>query len=86
MRITSIEQSQEACLAAVADTFVGGGEEAAYPIEGVTLASSVAQSLVGDSASYLVETLVREADDVERVSYLPGVGQYLLVGHPIRHV
>ena len=70
---TSVEESAQAGLAAVADPLVGGGEEAPYPIEWVSFPASVSEGFVLDSSAYFVETLVGEAADVERVCYLEGV-------------
>ena len=56
--VTSIEESTQPGLTAVADPLMRGGEEAAYPIQRVILAASVSQGFVLDSSSYFVETLV----------------------------
>ncbi len=71
--VTSIEETAQAGLTAVADLLMSGGEEAAYAVERVTFASSMAEGFVVDPASYSVETLVGEAYDVERIPYLEGV-------------
>ena len=71
--VTSIEETTQPCLTAVADPLVGGGEEAAYPIQRVILASSMPEGFVLDSSSYFVESLVGEAYDVEGVCYLESV-------------
>ena len=47
--VTSVEESTQPCLTAVADPLVGGGEEAAYPIQRVILASSMPEGFVLDS-------------------------------------
>ena len=39
--VTSIEETAQAGLTSVADAFVGGGEEAPYPIQRVCFAASV---------------------------------------------
>ena len=82
--VTSVEESAQACLTAVADPLMRGGEEPAYPIEWVSFPASVSEGFVLDSSSYFVETLVGEADDVERVCYLEGVGQHPVIRLPVR--
>ena len=56
--VTSIEKTTQAGLTAVADAFVGRGQESAYPMEWVSFPASVSEGFVGDPASYLVATLV----------------------------
>ena len=82
--VTSIEESAQAGLAAVADLLMSGGEEPPYPIEWVSFPASVSEGFVLDSSAYFVETLVGEAADVERVCYLEGVGQHPVIRLPTR--
>ena len=84
MGVTSVEETTQPCLAAVADPLMGGGEEPPYPIQRVILASSMPEGFVLDSSSYFVETLVGQADDVEGVRYLQSVRQHPVVRLPIR--
>ena len=56
--VTSVEESAQAGLAAVADLVVGGGEEPPYPIEWVWFPASVSEGFVLDSSAYFVESLV----------------------------
>ena len=74
--VTSVEESTQPGLTAVADLVVGGGEEPPYPIQRVTFPASVSEGFVGDSSAYFVETLVGEAADTERVCYLHSVRQH----------
>ena len=71
--VTSVEETTQPCLTAVADPLMRGGEEAAYPIQRVVLAASMPEGFVLDSSSYFVESLVGEAYDVEGVCYLHSV-------------
>ena len=82
--VTSIEETTQADLAPVADPLMRSGEEPPYPIQRVILAASVSQGFVLDSSSYLVETLVGQADDVERVRYLHSVREHPVIRLPIR--
>ena len=61
------EQAAEFGAAAFAEAFVGGDQQAARPIEGVVFAAPVAEGVVLDSGAHLVDAVVGEADDVERV-------------------
>ena len=71
--VTSVEEATQPGLTAVADPLMRGGEEPPYPIQRVILAASMPEGFVLGAASYLVETLVGEAYDVERVRYLHSV-------------
>jgi len=68
--VTGVEEATEAGSAPVADTFGSGCQEASYPIERVSFAAPVPGGFVLDSASYFVESLVRQPDDGEGVCYL----------------
>ena len=82
--VTSIEETTQPCLTAVADLVGSSGEEPAYPIQRVIFAASVPEGFVGDPSSYFVETLVGQADDVEGVCYLHSVGQHPVIRLPVR--
>ena len=73
MGVAGFEESEESCLAAVADAFMRFGESACS-VEGVAFASSIAQGFVLDASSDLIEAMVSEAHHVERVGDLAGVG------------
>ena len=49
--VTSVEESAQACLTAVADPLGSGGEEAAYPIQRVIFAASMPEGFVLGAAS-----------------------------------
>ena len=51
MGVTSIEETTQPCLTAVADPLVGGGEEPPYPIQRVIFAASMSQGFVLGAAS-----------------------------------
>lgn len=73
MGVAGCEEATEPCPASVADPLRSGGEKPPYPIQRVTLAASVPKGFVLGSASYLVETLVSQPDDVKWVCDLSGV-------------
>ena len=52
--VTGVEEATQAGLTPVADAFVGGGEEAPYPIQRVCFAASMSEGFVLDSSSYFV--------------------------------
>ena len=56
--VTSVEETTQPCLTAVADPLMRSGEEPPYPIEWVSFPASVSEGFVLDSSSYFVETLV----------------------------
>ena len=56
--ITSIEETTQPGLTAVADLLMRGGEEAAYPIQRVIFAASMPEGFVLDPSAYFVEPLV----------------------------
>ena len=66
MGVAGFEESEESCLAAVADAFMRVGESACS-VEGIAFASSMAQGFVLDASSDLIEAMVSEAHHVERV-------------------
>ncbi len=49
--VTSVEETTQPCLTAVADPLGSGGEEPPYPIQRVILASSMPEGFVLDSSS-----------------------------------
>ena len=49
--VTSVEEATQPCLTAVADPFMRGGEEAAYPIQRVIFAASMPEGFVLGAAS-----------------------------------
>ena len=49
--VTSVEETTQACLTAVADPLGSGGEEPAYPIQRVILAASMPEGFVLGAAS-----------------------------------
>ena len=83
MGVAGFEESEESCLAAVADAFMRFGEQSARSVEGVAFASSIAQGFVLDASSDLIEAMVSEAHHVERVGDLAGGGQHPVVSNVI---
>ena len=75
--IAGFEEATEPGSTAVADAFAGGGEPPAYPIQRVSFAASVSEGVVLDPLSDFVESLVCQADHMERISDLSSLGQQL---------
>ena len=69
------EQAPELGIATLAEPFVRGDQQPPRPIERVVLAAAVAQGLVLDAAADLVEGVVAEPNDVERVRDLLSFAQ-----------
>ncbi len=65
--VTDPQSKQEPVRAAFVEAFRTGEQQLADPIQRIGLATAVAERLVLDAASDLVETAVRDAHDVERI-------------------
>src|SRR3974390_924188 len=74
--VASIEQPEEACPAAVVESFIGSGQQAPGSIEGVDLAASMSEGVVLHPTADLVEALVGQPHEMERVSDRDGGGQH----------
>ena len=70
--------------AVVVESFVGSGQESPGSVERVDLAAPMTQDLVLYPPAALVEALVGQADQVERVGDLDSVGQHGVEHGPIR--
>ena len=70
------EEAEQALVTMDAGALAGHDETSAAAVERVGLAAPVAERLVLHPASTLIERLVRQLHDVERVSDLDGVGEH----------
>jgi hypothetical protein len=82
--IAGIQQAQQLRASTVVEAFVGAGEQPAGPVERIVLVAPVAEGLVLDPAANLIETLVGQLDQVERVRDLGRPGQHGVEGEPPR--
>ena len=73
--VSGVEQAAQLGVSVVGDALRCHHEELAGPVEGVVLVAAVSQRLVLDSAADLVEGVVAQPHDVERVRDLSGLGQ-----------
>ena len=70
--------------AVVVEAFVGLGQQPPAAVERIVFAASMAERLVLHPAAALIELVVRELHDMERVGDLDGVGQHRVEHRPIR--
>jgi hypothetical protein len=82
--VAGVEKAEQAGAAPVVETFVGSGQQPASPMEGIDFAAPMAQHLILDATSALVEFLVGQAAQMKRVGDLDGVGQHGVDYGPIR--
>ncbi len=82
--IAGAQQAEELGATGLAEPLISSSEQSPDPIQRIVLAASVAEGLVLDPAAALVQLGVREADHVERVGDLGGVGQHRVVDRPVR--
>jgi hypothetical protein len=80
--IAGIEQAQQPAAPSVVEAFVGLREQAAGPVERIVLVAPVAEGLVLHATADLVETLVGQLRDVERIGDLGRPGQHRVEGQP----
>ena len=73
--VACVEQAPQPDAAGVGDVLGRRHQQLARPVEGVVLAAAVPQGLVLDPAADLVEGVVAQSHDVERVRDLLGVRQ-----------
>src|SRR5205807_4919650 len=78
------EEPEELRATVVVESFVGLGEQASAPIQRIGLAAAMTEGLVLDPAAALVELLVRELHQMERIRDLNRVGQHRVEHRPIR--
>jgi hypothetical protein len=68
----------------VVEAFVGFGQQPSAPIQRVVFAVPMPDRFVLDAAAALIELVVREFHDMERVCDLDRVGHHRVEHHPIR--
>jgi hypothetical protein len=59
--VAGVEQTQQASAASIVEAFVSSGQQPAGPVEGIDFAAPMAQDLILDATSALVEFLVGQA-------------------------
>jgi len=74
--VTSVEEPDELRSALVVESFGGFGEQAPASIQRAVLPAAVAEGVVLDPPSDLVEAPVRELHQMERIGDLVGVGEH----------
>ena len=82
--VSSFEEAPQAAVPAVVEAFVGGGQQPAYPIQGIPFPAPVPEGFLLGAAADLVEAFVGQPHYMERISDLAGVGQHSVVGRPVR--
>src|SRR5690606_8419470 len=82
--IAGVEQAEQLRAATVIESFVDHGEQSPGSVERVVFAAPVAEGLVLDPAADLVEPLVGQRHEVERVCDLAGVGEHRVEREPPR--
>jgi hypothetical protein len=83
-RVAGLEKSHQLGAATVVEPLISLREQASRSIERVVLVASVAERLVLDPPADLVEFLVRELHQMERISDLDRVGCHRVEHPPIR--
>jgi hypothetical protein len=82
--VAGLEESEELGLTPVVEAFVALSEQPPRPVERVVLVAPVAEGLVLDPAATLVQLRIRELHHMERIRDLPGVGERIGEGLPVR--
>ena len=77
------EQAAESGVATFAEAFVGGDQQTSRPIQGIVPAAAAAEGVVLGAPAHLVDAVVGQADDVERVGDLAGPRQRCFEGAPV---
>ena len=82
--VARVEEAEQLRAAVVVETFVGLGQQASTPIQRIVFAAPMPARLVLHAAAALIEFVVREFHDMERVRDLDGVGEHRVEHRAIR--
>ena len=80
MRLICREGLTEAFLLTLREPITRGAQKIADLIEGIPLASTVSQCVLLDAATYLIESVASELDDMEGVEDAGGVLELIVDG------
>jgi len=82
--VAGVEEAEELRAALLIEAFIGLRQQASTPIERVVSAAAMAHGVVLHAAAALIELVVREFHDVERIRDLYRVGEHRVEHRPIR--
>ena len=83
-RVAGGEEPEELRASVIVESFIGFGQQPSAPIERVVFAAPMTARLVLHAAAALVEFVVREFHNVERIRDLDSVRQHRVEHQPIR--